>query len=82
MKKLIELLNLKKELGITDKIEINLTESGKCCLLEIGNKEWTRFIDENIEGILQEAINDLKEDLEEKKTENIKTIEQIEKRIA
>ncbi len=79
MKKLAELLKLKRELGITDKIELNFTESGKCYILEIGNHEWIRFIDVDI---IQEAINDLKEELEEKKTENLKTIDYIEKRIA
>ena len=79
MKKLAELLNLKKELGIVDEIELNFTESGKCYILEIGNYEWVKFKDEDI---IQIAINDLKEILEEKKTENLKMIDHIEKRIA
>ena len=79
MKKLAELLNLKKELGIKGKFQLDITDSGKCYILEIGNYEWIKFKDEDI---IQEAINDLKEELEEKKTENLKTIDYIEKRIA
>lgn len=37
MKKLAELLKLKRELGIVDKIELNFTESGSCYILEIMN---------------------------------------------
>lgn len=79
MKKLAELLNLKNELGIADKIELNFTESGSCYILEIGNYEWIEFKDKDI---IQIAINDLKEELEEKKRENLKTIDYIEKRTA
>lgn len=79
MKKLAELLNLKKELGIKGKFQLDITESGKCYILEIGNYEWIKFKDEDI---IQEAINDLKEELKEEKTENLKTIDYIEKRIA
>lgn len=79
MKKLAELLNLKKELGIKGKFQLDITENGKCYILEIGNYEWIKFKDEDI---IQEAINDLKEELKEKKTENLKTIDYIEKRIA
>lgn len=79
MKKLTELLNLKKELGIADKLELNFTESGSCYILEIGNYEWIEFKDKDI---IQIAINELKEIIEENKTKNLKTIDQIEKRIA
>lgn len=79
MKKLAELLNLKNKLGIKGKLQLDITESGKCYILEIGNYEWVKFKDEDI---IQEAINDLKEKLEEKKIENLEVIEHIEKRIA
>lgn len=79
MKKLAELLNLKNKLGIKGKLQLDITESGKCYILEIGNYEWIKFKDEDI---IQEAINDLKEELEEKKIENLEAIEHIEKRIA
>lgn len=79
MKKLAELLNLKNELGIKGKLQLDITESGSCYILEIGNYEWIEFKDKDI---IQIAINDLKEELEEKKTENLKTIGYIEKRIA
>lgn len=79
MKKLAELLNLKNKLGIKGKLQLDITESGKCYILEIGNYEWIKFKDEDI---IQEAINDLKEEFEEKKIENLEAIEHIEKRIA
>ena len=79
MKKLAELLKLKRELGIVDKIELNFTESGSCYILEIGNYEWVKFEDTDI---LQVAIDELSAELEEKKRENLKTIDYIEKRIA
>lgn len=79
MKKLAELLNLKNKLGIKGKLQLDITESGKCYILEIGNYEWIKFKDEDI---IQEAINDLKEELEEKKIKNLEAIDYIEKRIA
>lgn len=79
MKKLAELLNLKNKLGIKGKLQLDITESGKCYILEIRNYEWVKFKDEDI---IQEAINDLKEELEKKKTKNLETIKHIEKRIA
>ena len=43
MKKLAELLNLKNELGIKGKLQLDITESGSCYILEIGNYEWIEF---------------------------------------
>lgn len=77
MKKLKIILELKNSLGIQGRINFN--KSGRCYILQVGDWEWVKFEDTDI---LQVAIDELSAELEEKKRENLKTIDCIEKRIA